>query len=160
MADLESATVWRRLLGRLRLRVDPQEAEDALHTAYLRLERYREARPVDNPEAFLLRAAQNVAIDDFRRRARIADAPVEVLCEDRADPQALQDEVLEMRNRLSHIEQGLARLAPRTRQVFEMHRLDGYKYREIAEHLGISQSTVEKDIAKAALFLARWARDW
>lgn len=160
MSDLDNATVWRRLLSKLRLRVDPQEAEDALHSAYLRLQRYREGRQVDNPEAFLLRAAQNIAIDDFRRRARIADSPVEALCEDRADPQALQDEVLEMRNRLSHIETGLARLAPRTRQVFEMHRLDGLKYREIAERLGVSQSTVEKDIAKAALFLARWARDW
>ncbi len=37
-----------------------------------------------------------------------------------------------------------------------MHRLDDMKYREIAERLGISQSAVEKHIAKAALFLTEW----
>jgi RNA polymerase sigma-70 factor (ECF subfamily) len=35
-----------------------------------------------------------------------------------------------------------------------MHRLDGRKYREIAVMLGISQSAVEKHIAKASLLLA------
>jgi RNA polymerase sigma-70 factor (ECF subfamily) len=41
-----------------------------------------------------------------------------------------------------------------------MHRLQGLKYREIAVHFGISQSAVEKHIAKAALFLSQWAQEW
>jgi len=39
-----------------------------------------------------------------------------------------------------------------------MHRLDNLKYHEIASRLGISQSAVEKHIAKAVLFLTEWTR--
>jgi RNA polymerase sigma-70 factor (ECF subfamily) len=41
-----------------------------------------------------------------------------------------------------------------------MHRLDGLKYRVIAERMGLSQSAVEKHIAKAALFLTEWVEGW
>ena len=64
------------------------------------------------------------------------------------------------RVRLERVREGLSRLTPRTREIFLMHRLDEMKYREIAERLGISQSAVEKHIAKAALFLAEWAEGW
>jgi RNA polymerase sigma-70 factor (ECF subfamily) len=41
-----------------------------------------------------------------------------------------------------------------------MHRLENLKYREIAQRLGISQSAVEKHIARAALFLTEWTEGW
>jgi RNA polymerase sigma-70 factor (ECF subfamily) len=41
-----------------------------------------------------------------------------------------------------------------------MHRLDNLKYREIAEKLDISQSAVEKHIARAALALTEWMEGW
>jgi DNA-binding NarL/FixJ family response regulator len=46
--------------------------------------------------------------------------------------------------------------SPRTREVFLMHRIEGLRCREIASRLGISQRSVEKHIARAALFLAEW----
>ena len=64
------------------------------------------------------------------------------------------------RVRLERVREGISRLTPRTREVFLMHRLDDMKYREIAERLGISQSAVEKHIAKAALFLTEWTEGW
>ena len=52
----------------------------------------------------------------------------------------------------------------RTRASFVMHRIDGLKYREIAERLGISQSAVEKHIARATVVLSealsRLEHDW
>lgn len=41
-----------------------------------------------------------------------------------------------------------------------MHRLDGLKYREIAEALFISQSAVEKHIASAVISLSAWMENW
>ena len=41
-----------------------------------------------------------------------------------------------------------------------MYRLDGRKYREIAQELGISQSAVEKHIARAMAHLADWMENW
>ena len=158
--ELEDRGLWKRLLRKVGHRTDPQDAEDALQSAWIRLQRYRETHVVENPEAFLARAARNIAIDNHRRRGPLAAQSVEVECAEMAQSAPLQDEVFEMRARLYHVQKGLEQLSPRTRQVFEMHRLDNLKYREIAERLGISQSAVEKHIAKAALFLGQWCKGW
>jgi RNA polymerase sigma-70 factor (ECF subfamily) len=135
------------------------DAEDLLHSAYIRLEQYRAEHVVDNPSAFLVRAATNIAIDIYRHdRLR---APGDVSRDSqRPDDAPLQDEVVAARARLARVRDGLAKLTPRTREIFLMHRLNGMKYREIALHFGISQSAVEKHIAKAVLFLSEWTRDW
>ena len=47
----------------------------------------------------------------------------------------------------------LDELAPRTREIFLMHRVEGYSCAHIAQHFGISLSAVEKHIARAVLSL-------
>lgn len=151
---------WSKLLKLVTRRTRRRsDAEDLLHSAYIRLEQYRSGHVVDNPSAFLLRTATNIAIDSRRHERRWLP------CDDnqyvqRPDDAPLQDEVLAARARLVRVKEGLARLTPRTREIFLMHRLQNMKYREIAVHLGISQSAVEKHIAKAALFLTEWTQDW
>ena len=154
-----SREFWNRLIrevrNRTRGRADP---EDLLQAAYLRLVRYRAEHAVENVAAFLVRTAVNIGVDNYRHDRFIVDAPPDDggICEN----SPLQDEVLAARARLERVREGLARLTPRTREVFLMHRLDDMKYREIAERLGISQSAVEKHIAKATLFLTEWAEGW
>ena len=105
-----------------------------------------------------MRTAVNIGVDNFRHERFIADvAPEDVEC---AENSPLQDEVLAARVRLERVREGLSRLTPRTREIFLMHRLDDLKYREIAERLDISQSAVEKHIAKAALLLTEWTEGW
>jgi RNA polymerase sigma-70 factor (ECF subfamily) len=135
------------------------DAEDLLQSAYLRLERYRADHDVSNPAAFLVHAAHNIGIDSHRHRqlwdaCALSDVP------ELADDTPLQDEVMAARARLARVREGLAKLPPRTREIFLMHRVQGAKYREIAERIGISQSAVEKHIAKAALFLTEWTQGW
>ncbi|RVU02292.1 sigma-70 family RNA polymerase sigma factor [Novosphingobium umbonatum] len=156
--ELRDKRFWRRVLTKIRRNVHHDDAEDALHSAFLRLHRYRRDHCVDDNEAFLIRAARNVAIDGFRRQERFTQKDFDEICLELADSSPLQDEVFETRARLHYIQQCLDQLTPRTRQIFEMHRLDNLKYREIAERLGISQSAVEKHIAKAALFIGQWAK--
>ncbi len=151
------ADVLRRIVRRTR---GNNDAEDLLHTAFLRLERYRATQPVENPAGFLVRTAVNIAVDIHRHDKFIAPEPAETAAINVADVAPLQDEVLATRARLERVQQGLAMLPPRTRDVFLMHRLEGAKYREIAVRLNISQSAVEKHIAKAALFLAEWSEGW
>jgi RNA polymerase sigma-70 factor (ECF subfamily) len=135
------------------------DAEDLLHSAYIRLERYRSGHVVDNPSAFLLRTATNIAID-IHRHERLQQPCGDNQGVQRPDDAPLQDEVLAARARLARVKEGLAKLTPRTREIFLMHRLQEMKYREIAVHFGISQSAVEKHIAKAALFLTNWTQGW
>jgi RNA polymerase sigma factor (sigma-70 family) len=148
---------WARLLGRVvRRRGNATDSEDLLHSAWLRLEQYRRTNEVHDEDAFLVRTSLNLGIDgDRRARFQLAES-VEVACAAVPDPTPLQDEVLAARIRLERVRDGLGHLSERTRRVFLMHRLEGRKYREIAAHFGISQSAVEKHIAKATLFLADW----
>jgi RNA polymerase sigma factor (sigma-70 family) len=151
--------VWNRLIREVRSRTRGRaDAEDLLHAAYLRLLRYRAQHAVENVAAFLVRTAVNIGVDNYRHDRFTAEVKPEDMgvCEN----SPLQDEVLASRARLERVREGLARLSPRTREIFLMHRLDDMKYREIAASLGISQSAVEKHIAKAALFLTEWTEGW
>lgn len=153
---------WRGVLAKVaRATRNSPQAEDYLHTAFLRLEEYRRANAVENPAGFLVRAAVNIAADEARRPAArtLEPRPVDEML-DIADAQPLADEVFAARIRLERVTEGLAQLSPRTREIFLMHRVEGLKYRQIAAELGVTVSAVEKHVAKAALFLAEWVEGW
>lgn len=150
---------WSRLRDQIARMTRRDDAEDLLHDAWLGLaERQTVA---DNPAALLVRSAANRGVDAYRRERRFGvPMPIELASETIRDRAPLQDETLIARHRLERMRGGVEQLSPRTRQIFLMHRLDGRKYREIAEDLGISQSAVEKHIAKAMLHLTDWMENW
>ena len=151
---------WDRLLKIVTRHTRGQsDAEDLLHSAYLRLEDYRNDHVIENPNAFLVRTAVNIAIDTHRHEKlwNFCDDPQDG---QQTDEAPLQDEVLVARERLNRVNAGLAKLPARTREIFLLHRLEGMKYREIAARYGITQSAVEKHIARAMLFLTEWTHDW
>lgn len=138
------------LLRRLGCR---QQAADHLQDLAERLLR-RPPQDCSNPRAYLFQAAANALID--QRRAEH--------CRRRYQELVLQDEDAELDSRsperqlLAHetialIEAALAELPPLTRQIFYLYRLDGLSQMDIAAHLGISRSTVERRLASA---IAHW----
>lgn len=140
---------------------DRTEAEDFVQSAYVRMLERKQSIEIENERAYVTRAAINIALNG--RRQRTAHISIEGyggdwVAGEEGDP--LQDEVLIARQRLSRVSDGLAHLPERTRAIFLRHRLDGRKYREIAEEFGISVSAVEKHIAKAMMFITKWASDW
>ena len=151
---------WAEVLAKIRRRTRAeQDAEDLLHCAWLRLFAYRTENEVRDPAAFLVQTAANLAVDRHRQARRLVSEPVDFDAT-LADDSPLQDEVFAARERLRRVQAGLERLPPRTRQVFVMHKVEGMKLREIAASLGITQSAVEKHVAKAVLFLTEWTQGW
>jgi len=151
-------TGWASLLAQVERLTRRADSEDLLHDAYVRMA----ARPEqpDNEEAFLVRAAINRARDAYRRdKIRGVDNGDDALAMLR-DGAPMQDEAMMARARLERVREGIDRLSPRTREVFLLQRIDNLKYREIAERLEISQSAVEKHMAKAMTFLGDWTKDW
>lgn len=152
---------WARLRDQIARMTRRDDAEDLLHDAWIRVaERQAE---VENPAALLARSAANRGLDAYRRERRIGAMLVTdaaVAAEAIADLRPLQDEMLIVRHRLERLRGGVAQLSPRTREIFLMHRLEGRKYREIAQDLGISQSAVEKHIARAMAHLTDWMENW
>lgn len=155
-------TFWNRVLKMIARRTNGRpDPEELLNSAYLRLERYQESRAVEDPVGFLVRTAQNLVIDEYRHAQISARYRSDMQqCEQDMDDSPLQDEVLAARERLGRVTQGLAQLPPRTRDVFLMYRLQDMKCREIALKVGISESSVEKHIAKAMYFLTKWSEGW
>jgi RNA polymerase sigma-70 factor (ECF subfamily) len=160
-ADVENRQFWADLLARVRRRTrGDQDAEDLLHSAWLRLFVYRAEHEVREPAAFMVQTAAHLAVDNHRRAQRTSPQPIDTFAASLQDNSPLQDEVLEAQQRLRMVQVGLDRLPPRTRQIFLMHRVEGMKLREISAALGISQSAVEKHVAKAVLFLTEWTDGW
>ncbi|MEO7506327.1 MAG: RNA polymerase sigma factor [Pyrinomonadaceae bacterium] len=120
------------------------DAEDVLQTVFMRLSRRTE--PIDlqpNPTAYLLRAALNAGLDIVRGRSRSRTVSFE---DDEARNQdfasttpAAQHEDAELR-RL--IQQAVAKLSPKTAEMFALRYYEGYGNIEIAEMLGTSQLVV------------------
>jgi len=128
--------------------------------AWIRLARYENERlPVDQPEAFLMRTALNISIDEHRTAVShgehvVLDHAVLV------DTSPSAEDVVLARERTERLAQGLSRLGDKTRDIFLAHRIDGLAYAEIAKIHGISVSTVHHHVAKAALRLTSWMEGW
>ena len=161
MADIPfDREFWTDVLRRVARRTRGHgDAEDLLHSAFVRYQCYRSRRNVENPAAFLVQTATNIRVDNYRHD-RLSDDFAADLARETQNHAPLQDEVIAARARLARVKAGLDHLSPRTRDIFLMHRLHDLKYREIAERMGITESAVEKHVAKATVFLTRWAAGW
>jgi RNA polymerase sigma-70 factor (ECF subfamily) len=156
-AALQTRQGWLAVLRTVRRVLNgTNDAEDLLHSAFIRFAEYRDRETVANPAAFLVRTAANLAVDEHRRRLRheIPSPLFELV--DVADEQPMQTDLLAARERLENVLADLDSLGARTREIFLMHRISGMKHRDIAARLGITVSAVEKHIAKASLFLLTW----
>ncbi len=71
------------------------------------------------------------------------------------DTNPTPDEVLVRDQCLERMRDALDATSRRTRDIFFMHRLDGLTYAQIARHLGLSISAIEKHMASALAVLAR-----
>jgi len=155
----------RQLISGLRVTLQKRgasadDAEDLVQEAFLKFETYRQTAEVREPEAFVVRTALNLAIDAGRRKGRSPFSPKAVEDYRLADSSPGPDEVLQGRDRLQRLRQGLEALRPRTRDMLLAQRLEGLTYAEIARREGISVSAVEKQIARAVLFLMDWMEGW
>lgn len=153
---------FRRIKKLLRLRgATSEDAEDLVQEAVLRLHVYTCAgNDVRDPTGFVARTAVNLAIDAQRHAhgELYESTPLEELTSI-VDARPTPDEVFAAQERLIHMRDALDHVSRRTREVFFMHRLQGYSHAEIAKQLGISKSAVEKHIASAMTLLAMERRD-
>src|SRR3546814_1410038 len=62
---------------------------------------------------------------------------------------------VEARDVLNRVGAAMARLSPKTREIFMAHRLDGLSYKEIGEKTGLSVKGVEWHMSKAIAHIAR-----
>lgn len=144
-----------RLLRFLAARGMSDDAEDALHDLWQRVAA-APAQPIADPLSYLFRAAENLVRD--RRRSTVSrdrrhhdwhETSV------RSEELPAGERALIAREQLREVQSTLAALGPRVETVFRKCRLDGLGQAMIARELGVSLSSVEKDLQKAYRALAQ-----
>jgi RNA polymerase sigma-70 factor (ECF subfamily) len=127
---------------------DRAAAEETVQEVMLELWRRRETIQVESTlQAYLYRATRNRALNHIRhervvRRAEPLLAPDPVSAR-RADDRVIEGEMKDA------LRIALDAMPPRCREVFELSRVHGLKYADIARVLDISVKTVEAQMGKA-----------
>jgi RNA polymerase sigma factor (sigma-70 family) len=135
-------------------RLNAADVEDLIQDVFVRLAGPAGEADLLKPEAFVFTLARNLVRDRARRlhtRAQansIAIEEVDLSCE-RPTP----EQSLEFAQLLQQVEQALDSVRPSARRVFLLHRVHGISYSEIAMHMNISVSMVEKHIMSAIIAL-------
>jgi RNA polymerase sigma factor (sigma-70 family) len=140
-------------------------AEDVLQDLYLKISAIDPGGPVDNPLAYLFRAANNIALNRHRatkskvarekawQGANVHSIGAEVV----ADEVSAEAQVIG-KQQLAHLMTALAELPEASQTVVRLHKFEGVSQVEVARHLGVSISTVEKRLSAALKHLMQRAR--
>lgn len=127
-------------------------ADDVMQDAYLRIaDGPCVDRRIDKPLGYCCQVVRNLALDHHRRQAlestyRALDVDFELL----EPPCPLSPaRLMSDRQMVRLVDQALDTLPPRTRQAFELHRLQGLTQRDIAERMGCALGLVNRMIASA-----------
>ncbi len=135
----------------LRRRLDsPEDAEDLAQETFVRVQRSGRLEELENPRAYLLRTAENLLRDRFRRDSLgVFDTGREVTDDGFAHPAPSPESTASARQELEALAHAMAGLSPKVRQALILHKFHHYSYKRVAAIMGISPKTVEKHLAKA-----------
>lgn len=131
---------------------DTATAEEIVQDVMLELWRRRTTLTVETSlQAYLFRATRNRALNHLRHEKVVARgmafAAQQMFSPPRGDRNLSEAEIDVA------LQSSIATLPARCREVFELSRLQGLKYNEIAAALGISVKTVEAQMGKALKIL-------
>lgn len=130
----------------------PEIAADLAQESFIIFFREAQKQTIDHPRGFLFRIAKNLAYDHIKHRKvteNYAQTKEQSLPPPSEFPSA--EKLVSVDERLAAITRILDELPLRTREIFVLNRVYGMTYAETAKELGISDSAVEKHMAKALL---------
>jgi RNA polymerase sigma-70 factor (ECF subfamily) len=133
-------------------------AEDLTQETFLRLCRHLlDNKPLQNPKAWLFTVANNLVIDFARSDGNAIDLDERnwrEIEESRSAMESDPESLLIQNERLNRLKMAVLNLTQLQRECLHL-RADGLRYREIAELLAISVSTVADAVRRATVKLAR-----
>jgi RNA polymerase sigma factor (sigma-70 family) len=141
------AWLSRRNLGGL-------EIEDVIQETYTRLVAADSVAHIHDAKSYTFQIAASLVIDHFRRMkvVPISSVPDLDYLEVVSDEPSPERQVID-RDELNRLAQMIASLPGKVRDVFTLRRVHGLPQREVARRLGLSESTVEKHMARGFLIM-------
>lgn len=133
------------------------QAEDVVQEAYFRFVPQGAQSPgVRQPASYLYRVVRNLAFDLLRGLA--AEGRRDAAYVETVDPVPLvpsPEEKLLHSDELSRVSAALAELPDAKRMAFEMSRLGGLPFHDIAQRLGVSPATAHRMAQEALIHIMR-----
>lgn len=135
---------------------DVDEIDDLRQEVYARVFDAAAQRRPDSAPAFVLSVARHLLIDRARRTQVVsieayADMEAVMPTADELSP----ERHLAGRSELRQLESALAALPPRCGEVVRLRKVEGLSQREVAERMGITEDTVERQVSKGIRALAQ-----
>ena len=126
------------------------DVDDLVQESCVRMMRAREISTIRSARALLFTTARNLALDGVRRQ-RVASFEAFT---DEGDWSVLQDgsdvvAIVSKQEELELLTQAIQSLPARCRQIMTLRTAYGFSPVQIADKLGVSLSTVEKEMAKS-----------
>lgn len=135
---------------------DVQIVDDLVQDVMMRMHARSDSTSVENLPGYIFHTASSVLRDQYRKdRVRQIMVTTDFSEFDVVDEESSPERVIEDRDELNNVIAALNELSERTRDVFLLRRFEGLAYGEIADRTGLSVSSLEKHVAKAAAHLAR-----
>lgn len=139
------------------------DVPDLVQDVFLRLSGMSDPGDIRSREGFVFVTAANVLKDRARKeKARSVGLhePIDDHADDLESSEFAPDRVLESREAAALIRVVLAELPERTRHVFVLRLLEGWRMSDVAAALGVSTRAAEKHQARALAAVADRLRDW
>jgi RNA polymerase sigma-70 factor (ECF subfamily) len=138
--------------------VGTHSVEDIVQETFVRSYEASRKQAINHPRSFMWKTAKNIALNHAlnanNKLTNVADfSDPDVYLP--ADCVELERE-LEAKERFEVFRAAIETLPLQCRRAFTLKKIHGLSQREIATQLGISESTVEKQVAKGLLMCARF----
>ena len=138
---------------------DQAVAEEVVQDVMLELWRRREQlTPDGSPQAYLFQATRNRALNHLRHlqvQRRAQPHVLDHMARESTAPVAAEADEMD-----AAVRRAIDELTPRCREVFELSRVQGLRYAEIAATLGISVKAVEAQMTRALRTLRERLAPW
>lgn len=132
--------------------VGPADIEDIVQETFVKSFEASQQQQIRHPRAFMLKTARHLALNlVVRSEHRLVDHAEEVPGWDAMESSANVESEVDSQERFLHFCRAVRELPLQCRRAFILKKVYGLSQREIAEYLGISESTVEKHIARGTL---------
>lgn len=138
--------LYKRLL---RLLKDPEVVEEVLQDVFLKVwDKRGEIIPDRGFRTFIFRMSDNLAIDLFRKIGRDKKLQMELWAASISFYFHLEENVLKDEE-ITILKEAIETLSPKRKQILILCKLEEKSYKETAEILGVSVSTVSNQLVKA-----------
>ena len=128
----------------------PQEIEDVVQDAFVKVIEAQHQRTIDSPKAYLYRTTHNLALNQLDRSAyKLTDALNDVVLDSDRMRTSTLEEQFESQQKFELFCRAVRQLPVKCQRVYILRRVYGFSQKEVAERLGISIKTVEAHLTKA-----------